>query len=620
MVIKVYHRDGSSYYLNNLGTLAPGKFEQKRALMGDDIVNLDFEISATVPFALGDYIMVFNNRYTLNRMPTMTKVNKTRYSYECEFEGLQYQLNRVSFLNVTSAVGTSESVPNYFVGEFSLTGNADLFVEVIVYNMARLAEFEDIDWNIGTTYTTDVRTFDFSAENCLSALHKVCEEFDIEFTVTQIGTNAYINLFAKSGAGAVKGMTLEYGKQNALYELKRTNVDTSNVVTALYALGASKNLAANYRGYSPRLKLPGSELSLIMDSEKIDLYGFNESVKFFDEIYPHREGTISSMGTIGTTYTEFYDSSMSFDLNATGTGGTLYIIAGTTPKIHFNTGNLAGYEFDLSTYDHATKKFKIVAFTDERGQRFPDPNAAVFKPGVGDKYVILDIRLPQAYIDTAEAALYVAGLAEYNRISQPQVKYDLKLDALFIREYFALASDDNYFYPGDVVTIADTQIGVNKQMRVMSFTREIVRPEIYTIELDDYVRKTRRFINKNQAVKIYNGVQLFNLTDPTWRRRIQQAVIIQERIITQGEINLRYGYDIEVSPGSNTIEFLSPSTWGTTDYFLQAFIYNSAKEPLYFSATPVKLSTGFTCVVPAEFTDAFVAFQAIKGNPTTEAP
>ncbi len=620
MVIRLYHRDASFTDLNTLGVIDLKQFEQKRSLMGDDVVNLEFATNVVIPFAIGDYIMVFGNRYTLNRLPQMTKLSRNNFNYECEFESLQYQLGRVNFMNVTFSAGVSEAAPNFFVGEFSLTGNAGLFVETVVYNMHRLAEYEDIDWNIGTTYTTDVRTLDFSGENCLSALHKVCEEFDIEFTITQVGTNAYINLFAKGGAGSLTGLTFEYGRHEALYEIKRLNVDSSNIITALLCLGSSKNLPANYRGFSPRLKLPSNEMSIITDAEKIELYGFSEGLKIFEQIYPHFDGSVTSMGTIGTTYTEFYDAAMPFDLNATSGGSTLYIIAGTTPKIHFNTGNLAGYEFDLSSYDHATKKFRILSFTDERGQRFPDPATGAFQPAAGDDYVILDIRPPQSYIDAAESALETAGQAEYLKVSQPQVKYEVRPQHAYIADNFEGYATLNCFSPGDNVTILDTQVGVNKLMRIVSFTRQIIQPSVYTIDLDDYVRKTRRFINKNQAVKIYNGVQLFNLTDPSWRRRVQQAVIIQERIVTQGEVNIRYGIDIELNPGSNTIEFLSPADWGTDSYFLLAVPYNSSGNQLYFSSTPVKTTTGFTCVVPAEFTDVFMSYFAVKGNPTTEAP
>ena len=48
-----------------------------------------------------------------------------------------------------------------------------------------------------------------------------------------------------------------------------------------------------------------------------------------------------------------------------------YLIAGTPAKLHFNKGNLAGYDFELlalTGYNHATKCFKVKQFTDEEGK------------------------------------------------------------------------------------------------------------------------------------------------------------------------------------------------------------------------------------------------------------
>jgi hypothetical protein len=372
--LTIYHKNTGSYTLQiEGGVSAFSKFEQRRELMGEDVVEMSIESAKKIPFAVGDYFTIRNLRYTLNQLPQVNKISSRRFAYEVKFEGLQYQFNRTIYLNVNNAITNNEPLPNYFVGEFSLTGDAMFFMEVLIYNMARINTYDNMVWAIGTTVAnTETKTLSFSGETCLAVLQKVCEEYELEYDV-EINGNYFLNFYIKGGAGTNKNTTFKYGQGKGLYEIDRANVDDSNVVTALFVLGSTKNLYSNYRGYSPRLKLPGNELSVIIDTNKINLYGYSEGYHMFEDVYPHRTGTVTGLGS---AITEFIDSTMGFDLNLMGTNGSVYLIAGAPAKIHFNSGNLAGYEFDLSHYDHATKKFTIAKYTDERGQDFPDAAAA----------------------------------------------------------------------------------------------------------------------------------------------------------------------------------------------------------------------------------------------------
>lgn len=76
-----------------------------------------------------------------------------------------------------------------------------------------------------------------------------------------------------------------------------------------------------------------------------------------------------------------------FDLNAKEADGktTKYLIEGTNAKIKFESGQLAGYEFDLHSYEHGTHKFVINKFQDENGTVFPSETSGAFQISVGDK-------------------------------------------------------------------------------------------------------------------------------------------------------------------------------------------------------------------------------------------
>ena len=113
---------------------------------------------------------------------------------------------------------------------------------------------------------------------------------------------------------------------------------------------------------------------------------------------------------LGANVYEFYDAAMDFDLNEKDAeGNTLYLVPGAAAKVHFNTGNLAGYEFEITEYDHMSRRFTIKGFTDENGYSFPNPDNSAFQFAANDDYVLLDIDMPETYKADAEERLSAEG-------------------------------------------------------------------------------------------------------------------------------------------------------------------------------------------------------------------
>ena len=88
------------------------------------------------------------------------------------------------------------------------------------------------------------------------------------------------------------------------------------------------------------------------------------------------------------TFYNFYDSSVPANLNFEDC-----LIAGQTMTVIFQTGRLAGREFDVK-YVHDGRKFEIVS-SEQDGMTLP--NASLY-PEVGDKYAVFNISLPAAYV------------------------------------------------------------------------------------------------------------------------------------------------------------------------------------------------------------------------------
>jgi len=359
-------------------------------LLGEDVVNATFESKTALDIAIKDYIEHDGKIYTINNLPQVKKLSSLNFEYTAVFESLQYQLLKTQYLS-------------YGLSEFDLVGDADDFMDLIITNLNRV----DSGWTKGTVKTTDSIHLNFREENCLSVIQRLAVEFECEFELS----TKEIKL---TDIGEDTGLTFRYGKNKGLYDLTRSTVSSKNIITRLYAYGSERNLDKDYRSYSKRLMFAAAGSNYVENN--VATYGLIEAVKIFEEVYPHREGTISWVHA--TDVKIFRDSGMDFDVNS-------YLIEGVSAKIHFNTGDLAGFEFELTSYNNTDKEF--VLLTNTNVQDFELPNSGM-KPAEGDKYVILDITMPESYITEAETELQTKATTFINNNSDPHVNFLLTTD------------------------------------------------------------------------------------------------------------------------------------------------------------------------------------------------
>lgn len=448
-------------------------------LLGADMVNVSIDAPLPQEYRIGDRITVFGRTYSLNRLPSARKTGSMAYSYNLEFEGMQYALARATFdLTIDTTKNKLQDVK-----ADSLTGDLRRFATVLISNANRV--FPD-EWVLGSCPDTDGdKTLNFGeADNCLSVLHNLCSTFEVEYEIVQKdGTNT-IHFIKK--VGKVFPFAFEFGRGRGLYSLERQNVDSSNVVTRLKVYGSTQNITYKYR--ANRLCLPNKTKgqSYIEDQTAIDKYGIFEATKYFDNIKPTFDGKVTAVYTDNVL--KFRDDNM-FDLNEKEDDGksTKYMLAGVAPKIHFNTGNLAGYEFNVQKYDHATRTFTIIKLKDEQGYEFPSKVAEAFQIAAGDKYKILDVTLPQRYIDEAEAKLQAESDIYYKQNSQPKVKYGLSISKEYLRNLVGGSEGVNIFSPGDYIPVKDEGLNVDKSVRIKSLVRNILDPYAYTLTISDTV-------------------------------------------------------------------------------------------------------------------------------------
>lgn len=506
--IVITHPNGERLHLfSKQRPSAISKATQKVALLSDDLVSLTVVSAEPLNFDFGDVITIFGKPYRLNQLPEPTKEGERKYTYEVTLEGTQYDLIDVIY-----------KLPEGCYGE-QLYGDLEAHLNALIWNLNRIYPGK---WILGTfPADTPYKNLNATGKNCLQVLQEYCEQYGVEFGIVinaQAGTYT-LNIVEK--VGVTQPFTLQYGRGKGLYKLQRKNVNNAGITTRLYAYGGSTNLGSNY-GHN-KLCLPGTTrlTSYVESVTGRARYGIKENEKTFDDIKPERLGEVTSLGENVLT---FADSSM-FDLNEREQDGTTtkYLIEGATAKVTFQTGNLAGYSFDVRKYDHTTHTFVINKFTDENGTVFPSETSAAFQIAVGDKYIIEDINLPQQYVTDAEARLLEQATKELEKVEQPQVSYALELDALFFAKTFGQEVSAEVLHVGDFIRIVDEGVGVDKEVRITRIERNLLKEHSYSITLADTVQKSNAVRVINEIKDINDVINLNGLADPAVARRRWQT-------------------------------------------------------------------------------------------------
>ena len=362
-----------------------------RAIAQAKKVELRYSLVDHVELPTGTYIEYQGERYTLWYPSDFKKEGTRVFDYTVTFGGNEEILKKYKYKLLSDKP---------YKLKFVMTATPRMFVELLVDNL----NLYDSGWTVGTVIEAPEKLLSFNHEKCWAVLGRLAEEFDTEFEI--VGKTVHLRKVEYFKDAPV---ALSYGKGNGfLPGVGRANQGDNLPVEILYVQGGERNI--DYSAYgSQTLLLPKSqELSYQGRRYKTDkdgmyvtradrpLSSYNEDSYDASDIYPSRVGTVSETDTEpgedtdgnDVTFYNFYDSSVPANLNFEDC-----LIAGQTMTVIFQTGRLAGREFDVK-YVHDGRKFEIVS-SEQDGMTLP--NASLY-PEVGDKYAVFNISLPAAYV------------------------------------------------------------------------------------------------------------------------------------------------------------------------------------------------------------------------------
>lgn len=364
-----------------------------RSLMAKPQLVLKFSLPEYVEIPVGAWCEYMGERYILHS-PQNIKKNGVR--------NIEYTLNMGTLQDNMALYKLRNSVDHRL--KFGMTAKPHEFIDEIVAN---LNERDGANvWSRGTCIEANEKTIEFNHTNVDAALSQVAETFETEWEIVGNVIHLHKVEYYKNDP-----LPLSYGKGNGFMPgVGRTTPSNELPIKRLYVQGGDRNIDRSKYG-SQYLLLPKSQ-QLVYEGRTYqsdaDGYYIERVDKISDAVkedsldcsehYPSRVGTVTSVIAVKPekNFYDFIDNTIPADLDFND-----YIIEGETATIIFQSGMLAGKEFEFK-YKHSERRFEIVP-QEIDGQTMPNniykPNAS----GTPDTYAIFGIMLPQSYICDNEA-------------------------------------------------------------------------------------------------------------------------------------------------------------------------------------------------------------------------
>lgn len=362
-----------------------------RSLMGEHNITLKFSLAEYIEFPIGAWCEYMAEKYTLET-PANFKKNGTRdFEYTLIMESVQSQLGRYKLRNTVDKRL-----------KFSMCATPKEFLQTIVDNLNQ----RDSGWSVGDCIVSTEKTIPFDHSYIDAALQSVADTFSTEWEIVGKVIHLHKVEYFKD-----EPLPLSYGKGNGFVPgLGRSTETDSRPIEIMFVQGGSRNIDRSKYGYA-ELLLPKSQTleyegrTYISDEEGYSIRRQNKPLKYktedsvdCSEIYPSRIGKVTKVEVVDEekNFYDIFDDTIPESLDY-----SKYRIAGETATIIFQSGMLAGREFDLEQtenkltgYVHSERRFKIVP-QEIDGQTMP---GGVYVPKEEDTYVIFGVMLPDAYV------------------------------------------------------------------------------------------------------------------------------------------------------------------------------------------------------------------------------
>lgn len=466
------------------------ELEYNGSFMGERTISCSFESPVVINFAIGDYLTYRGEVFYLYYTPSQTKSASSgsaqdAFEYDLVFNTVDVELQNCQLLDYVPYGNDYHYQPS---PSFSFVGTAKTFAERIQANMNRDYQGWVIDIYEGVE--TEEAEIQIDNTSCWNALVMINKEFGLNFFVSK----------RKVRIGYPEDSlnhTFYYGKDNGLYQIERNANTDDAIVTRLYAYGGERNIPADYNkresDFSGKrnLMLPGylETGKSYIESTNISAYGVREYTQLFEDIYPSIAGVeLPGIGRIdelvsAEQITEETETSGSFKVTIKNIGFNIKdYLTSETATISMRSGSLIGYEFEIVEVIQLENGDYEVTLNKSTRDNFQVPNAGQ-NLSTGDRFILLNITMPDKYVEYAEDKLLNAAtsyLAEHDHVTYT---YDIGVDEIYMARNGNL---HDLIREGMRLPLYDADFGTDYSIIVQSLSiKEGGAIPVYEISLSD---------------------------------------------------------------------------------------------------------------------------------------
>lgn len=374
-----------------------------RVIKGENNIVLKYSLSEHVELPVGSYCIFQGQRYTLENPEAFKKQHNRRFDYTVTFESYQAKARIWKFRNPVDGRL-----------KFSLTAKPKEHLQMFVDNMNR----RDTGWTVGDCIDGVETLINYDHDFCIDALTRQASEFGTEYEIEGKRVSLKKVEYNKSNP-----LPLSYGCGNGFKSgVGRSNSGDQPPTEILFVQGGSENIDRSKYGNGELLLPKGQTIrydgehfegedgfvaanarTYVVDDMGLSIRRADKQPSSLAEdsldassVYPKRVGTVTSVLTVdaGNHFYDFVDKEIPSNLNYEDC-----LIEGETMTVVFQSGMLAGREFEVKYYHSAVKtkaarRFEIVP-QEIDGLTMPNEQ---FKPQIGDSYAVFHCMLPDAYI------------------------------------------------------------------------------------------------------------------------------------------------------------------------------------------------------------------------------
>ena len=494
------------------------------------VVTVNFTIWEFFVLSVGDYVEISGKRFSIKKEYRPKKTDTQKYTYNISFYGREHDMQDLLFCRLNQGEDDLESV-------FAYDGTPMEMLEKLVANMNR--NTDGVTWRAGQAVTGDRKTINFNGLFCWDAAGEIAGAWETEWWLD----GEYLNI-GKCEHG--ERVTLGYMKGLKTGLTQNENSNSIKWFTRLIPVGSTKNIDPSKYGYT-HLQLPSRDKYIDLNTQ-LGLKEHREEAAF-EDIFPHRLGTVSSVrseeqtNTDGEEYTVYYIKDKDLPFNPDE-----YMIGGEVIHITFESGDLSGREFECN-WHNGTQEFEIINTYPDENTQIPGGNII---PQAGDTYILTNIRMPDEYYPIAEE------------------QYKQAVDS-FLTEY----SKDISIYSGDT-----DYIHVDKNSVPLSLGQRVRLEDAQYFE-DGYIdtritRIERKLGNLSEA-----SIDCSSAVSTSWKSSVDSTLNNLEYTLAQemAQTNVRLLKTGDMESPSDYTAFSSLRAIGT---FLRKNIADIANEIITF--------------------------------------